>query len=281
MSIYFLKSKSNFKKFVNSSKNIIDKEILILKNESKYNINNINNNIEDLRNDLDKIKNIIQKDINIEDLRNDLNKIKNIIQMNIDFNIEDLRNDLNKIKNIIQMDFNFNFKSFDYYYKFKYLTNEGIKKNFNKKIKNYKLLYKASTDGYGSEDFHAKCDGKSNTITLILTKNNKLFGGFTDKAWDKRNEYKSGNKGFIFSINNNKIYYNKDNNYNIYCSKKDGPIFGEYDIKISNKCNENNDSYDNTDSYTSAYDIQGEEYVLAGTQYFSVIDYAVYQLELE
>ena len=92
---------------------------------------------------------------------------------------------------------------------------EGIKRNFNKNITKFNLLYQASRDGYRSEDFHGKCDRKKNTVTLILSENYKIFGGFTDAEWDKNETYKKGNKGFLFSINNNKIYYNKKSNLNI------------------------------------------------------------------
>ena len=187
----------------------------------------------------------------------------------------------NKIYNFISDYHLLNLVGEDYFYQTKLLINEGIKKNYNKNIKKYKLLYKASRDGFGVEDFHKKCDGKNFTVTLVHTKNNKLFGGFTDAEWDKSAEYKKGNKGFIFSINNHKIYYNKNSDYNIYCSYISGPVFGNFNFKISNNSNQNNDSYDKTYSKYSAYDTPDNEYSLAGENNFIVLDYAVYQIELE
>ena len=37
-------------------------------------------------------------------------------------------------------------------------------------------LYVASRDGFGSKDFHAKCDGK-NKIIVIIKANGFYFGG--------------------------------------------------------------------------------------------------------
>ncbi len=41
--------------------------------------------------------------------------------------------------------------------------------NFEKEIK-WKLLYRASRDGFQSKNFHDKCDGKVKTLTVIKSK---------------------------------------------------------------------------------------------------------------
>ena len=92
----------------------------------------------------------------------------------------------------------FNFISHSDIIKFKNIIMEGIKRNFNKNIKKFNLLYQASRDGYGSEDFHRKCDGKKNTVTLILSDKYKIFGGFTDAEWDKTTLTKKDIKDFFF-----------------------------------------------------------------------------------
>ena len=46
------------------------------------------------------------------------------------------------------------------------LPSMGIKKNLNKKIKEVKLLYRATRDGDNAQ-FHNKCNGKNNTLTFV------------------------------------------------------------------------------------------------------------------
>ena len=159
------------------------------------------------------------------------------------------------------------------------LIETGVKKNLNKKIKKYTLLFRASNDGFSASNFHSKCDGKNNTVTLVKTSNGKRFGGFTDAAWDQSNSFKTGSNGFIFSLDDKSIYYNKDSNYNIYGSSSYGPTFGGgHDFYLCDNCNTNNSSYDNSGH---SYETNGKKYALAGTEKFLVKDYEVYLLELE
>ena len=153
----------------------------------------------------------------------------------------------------------------------------------NKRIKEYRLLFKGKRDGFGSKDFHSKCDNESYTVSFVKSKEGRRFGGFTDVEWDQSNSYKKGSNGFIFSLDNNEIYYNEDSNYNIYCHSNYGPtfgggLFGGHDFVISDNCDKNNESYDDS-GYS--YDTKGKEYALAGTYKFYVEDYEVYKIEFE
>ena len=100
-----------------------------------------------------------------------------------------------------------------------------LKIDLIKKLKNFKVLYQASINGYDGKDFHRKCDGKDFTITLVITDKDKIFGGFTEIEWNQDEKTIKGYKGFIFSINNNKIYYAKNGYYKIYRSQSYGPHF--------------------------------------------------------
>jgi hypothetical protein len=67
----------------------------------------------------------------------------------------------------------------------------------------WSLLYRGSRDGFGSNDFHSKCDGHSNTLTIIKAKaSGFIFGGFTTVDWTSSVEYKSDANAFIFSLTN-------------------------------------------------------------------------------
>ena len=81
----------------------------------------------------------------------------------------------------------------------------------------------------------------------------------------------------MFSINNNII--TKIKKYNIYCQKDSGPIFGDFDIFISNNSNLNYESYYNMRIFNRSIinDINiGKNDIIK--QHFSVLDYAVYQV---
>ena len=157
------------------------------------------------------------------------------------------------------------------------MVNEGIKKYFNKNIRKFELLYQASIDGFGSYNFHKKCDGKKNTIVLVITDNNRIFGGFTELEWDDYSGYKEGNKGFIFSINDNKIYYNKSK-YKIKCESYLQPQF-EDGFEIYSYNNDNH-GYDLTYK-NDEFNAEGREEALAGEIEFKIKDYAVFQIYLE
>ena len=49
----------------------------------------------------------------------------------------------------------------------------------------WKLLFRATRDGFKRDDFFSKCNEKNNTICVIKTKQNNVFGGFTSITWDK------------------------------------------------------------------------------------------------
>ena len=58
----------------------------------------------------------------------------------------------------------------------------------------FKLLYRASQDGFRAEDFHSKCDGYPNYLTIFKANRSLfVFGGFTTVAWESLNQsqYKS------------------------------------------------------------------------------------------
>jgi hypothetical protein len=52
--------------------------------------------------------------------------------------------------------------------------------------KDFKLLWRGSRNGFEVQEFHRRCDGHSNTLTVILDTNGNLFGGFTPLEWESR-----------------------------------------------------------------------------------------------
>jgi hypothetical protein len=94
-----------------------------------------------------------------------------------------------------------------------------------------------SKNGSSSDDFHEYCDNKGPTLTLIKTKKNQIFGGFTPLNWNKglcKGIKDPSNQTFIFSLDLFKKFDMIDKeklaikNYSSY-----GPTFGASDIELA------------------------------------------------
>jgi hypothetical protein len=168
--------------------------------------------------------------------------------------------------------------------------NAKLKKlcNFQSNTK-WKLLYRASVDGFRAADFHRKCDNNANTLTIIKTTENYVFGGYTKATWNQHGygTYQSDSTAFIFSFINRENtplkMEIKSGNYNnaIYSESSYGPTFGGHDFIISNSSNNNRNSYSNLghsykfDKYT--YGSNGAQQFLAGSYNFQVSEIEVFQ----
>ena len=53
------------------------------------------------------------------------------------------------------------------------------------KMGGWRLLFRASRDGFAAESFHSKCDRKGPTLTVVRS-GSFIFGGFTEAAWSSR-----------------------------------------------------------------------------------------------
>lgn len=154
------------------------------------------------------------------------------------------------------------------------------------------LLYRASRDGFTSNAFHTKCDGKAKTLTIVKSsQNDSVFGGYTTCAWDISEKFKSGYNDFLFSFKNthNKpIRLDKKLNVcsSIYCSRSCGPIFGDakgLDLKIGDSSNTSLTSFSNLGvSFPHPKFVRESDEAmsfLAGSTYFYVADIEVFQIE--
>jgi hypothetical protein len=110
--------------------------------------------------------------------------------------------------------------------------------------KHFVLLWRGSRDGFGARDFHQRCDGHANTLTLILDTDGNVFGGFTPLAWESRisNSHTEDNdvrykcdeslQSFVYTLENihdipARKFSLKDERkrYAICCDARYGPIF--------------------------------------------------------
>ena len=52
----------------------------------------------------------------------------------------------------------------------------------------WRLLFRASRDGFAASAFHSKCDNKGPTVTIVRSGNN-IFGGFTEESWTNSGKF--------------------------------------------------------------------------------------------
>jgi len=152
----------------------------------------------------------------------------------------------------------------------------------------WKLLYKATRDGFSASIFHQLCDDKGPTMTIIKSSGGWLFGGFTTQSW--KDVYRSAGtnnkadpQAFIFTLTNphnippTKFIIDKDKQqYAIWAHYDNGPSFGP-DIAISDNSNINTNSYTN---FPHSYkDTTGKaDTLFIGSFFFSTTDIEVYTI---
>ena len=66
---------------------------------------------------------------------------------------------------------------------------------------NWRLIYKASRDGFKAADFHRCGDNKGETISVIHTTEGYLFGGYTDVPWTSASgAWRPSLESFLFAF---------------------------------------------------------------------------------
>ena len=149
------------------------------------------------------------------------------------------------------------------------------------------LIYKASKNGFSADSFHSRCAGISNTITIIKTTSNSVFGGFTSTSWSSNNDWNYDANAFIFSLRRegkpNKQRLNVTQpEYAVYNYYSFGPIFGD-SIHVYDDSNQNNDSFSKLGfNYQLPnninYESEEAQNYLAGSYNWQSTEIEVYQL---
>jgi hypothetical protein len=163
------------------------------------------------------------------------------------------------------------------------------------KTKQFTLLWRGSRDGFRCLDFHSRCDGHPNTLTVILDTNGNIFGGFTPVEWGSCKKHFFGNeqafwkadpslKSFLFTLKNPHnvparrfALKAETKGQAIICDSDWGPHF--YDIVVSDNCNENTRSYTEYfgNSYTNDTGLDGNTF-FTGSTYFQVKEIEVFEI---
>lgn len=121
----------------------------------------------------------------------------------------------------------------------------------------FRLLYKATMDGFHATGFHHFCDDKGPTLTLIRVKKHDkdcIFGGYSPISWLSQSygSYKSHPECFLFTICNphdlppTKYPLKKASANAVFLSSDTCASFGSgCDLKVSPNANLHSDSYTN------------------------------------
>jgi hypothetical protein len=111
--------------------------------------------------------------------------------------------------------------------------------------KRFQLLWRGSRDGFGAADFHQRCDGRGNTLVVVLDSRGSVFGGFTPVTWDSSGLEKADGSGrsFLFAMREGSNTGPKRfgikpeaKNRAISCRGDMGPCF-HVDLFIGDQCN--------------------------------------------
>jgi hypothetical protein len=162
--------------------------------------------------------------------------------------------------------------------------------------KRFSVLWRGSRDGFGVDDFHGRCDGHANTLTVILDTKGNVFGGFTPVEWESRpwngrsgkenNRWKADDnlRSFVFTLKNpHNIAARRfalkaeKQDWAIRCDSECGPCFGD-DIAVSDSRNTYNHSFTSLGlAYTNDTGVDGEM-VFTGSWQFQVKEIEVFEI---
>jgi hypothetical protein len=152
--------------------------------------------------------------------------------------------------------------------------------------KRFTLLWGGSRDGFGAGDFHGRCDGHGNTLTLIEDTAGNIFGGFTPLKWHSISKFQvdPGLKSFLFTLKNPHnlparqfVLRARRNHLAIAISSSCGPHF--QDICVRDNCNANTDSWtaDFGHSYRNDTALD-EDTLFTGSPNFTVKEIEVFEI---
>jgi hypothetical protein len=152
--------------------------------------------------------------------------------------------------------------------------------------KRFWLLWRGSRDGVCLRDFHRRCDGHANTLTVILDTDGNVFGGFTPVEWESHYCWKADAslKSFLFTLKN--PHNVPAWRFALKAEKKDEAIFYSSgrgpdfcDIGVWDNCNENTDSftYSFGTRYTNDTGLDGKTF-FTGSLHFQMKEIEVFEI---
>jgi hypothetical protein len=151
------------------------------------------------------------------------------------------------------------------------------------------LLWRGTRDGFGAADFHRRCDGHPNTLTLIADTGGNIFGGFTPVEWESRprtfTKADPSMRSFVFTLKNPHDVPPRrfalklaEISNAINCVVTYGPIFFG-GIVVADKSNANSSSYTSCFGlcYTNDTDVPSETF-FTNSPRFTVDEIEVFEI---
>jgi hypothetical protein len=154
--------------------------------------------------------------------------------------------------------------------------------------KRFTLLWRGSRDGFTVRQFHRRCDGRINTLTLIADTDGNVLDGFTPVKWENGGGYKGDHSGrsFLYTPRNphdlppRKFALKAEKKqWAIDCDSACCAVFGCSCICVFNNCNRNTNSH--TKYFGDEYDsVSGgrEGDFLTGAENFTVKEIEVFEI---
>jgi hypothetical protein len=149
------------------------------------------------------------------------------------------------------------------------------------------LLWRGSRDGFGAHDFHNRCDGRRNTLTIIRDIAGNIFGGFTPVAWESRSSppYDVEDPtvtSFLFTLKNAlkakpmafPLRENKRHEA-IFCRVGCGPRFGLDTIVVCDQCNSGRNNSVNQARHTY---VTSDAIFFTGSRNFQVAEIEIFEM---
>jgi hypothetical protein len=164
------------------------------------------------------------------------------------------------------------------------------------KEKQFALLWRGSRDGLRADDFHNRCDGHPNTLTVILDMKGNIFGGFTPVKWESRRSNSAADlsdcctadpslKSFLFTLKN--PHNVPARRFALKAERKDGAIFCHSDsgprfcdIRVCDNCvgpTQVGDTSGFGNVYTNDTGLEGMTF-FTGSAYFQVEEIEVFEI---
>jgi hypothetical protein len=158
---------------------------------------------------------------------------------------------------------------------------QGWVQETTKSPQKFALLWAGTRDGFQAETFHAKCDNKGPTLTVIQSGERQLFGGFTAVPWTspETDTPVHDPSAFIFSLTHSTKCAKQLNNNSIVHAKNAGPIFGYneeygYDIQVVTNSNKDNNIFNGASTFEIPPGFDVSTFLAGGN------DYTVHEIEV-